>query len=1320
MKKQFKKLLCASLSIAMIAGSIVLPMSASADTTPIFDGDTVLKEWKFDFGAEGATPDDGYTLVTPDTSFVTNKVNGEQYGFLGIGEEDYKLSERYDGWFTQKGQIIELAAGGTSENDAVGVVGAGGEGEYAGKDIFGNKADIYYPTRFALKVPDETYYRVKATVTTLDPTKDATVSLYTERKHPLYTAKTIEAGTTYTETFSVRVTPIYYQKSDPQGVIADEMLTVGVLGENSALVSVEIQQVESFPTLWVLGDSTVTDGKASLPFFLLQNYTGVGTGLSKYLRRDYAVVNEGEGGLNASDSLHYNVVKDRIKAGDYMYVEYGHNHKDDGAAGYKSNLGKYYDTCHSVGAKLLIVSPVQSVNSWNGTKWTDRFGPSTDASTFAGAGRTFVEEKIAAGATDIAFVNLTKTSVAFVDKVTTDHNNEKKAAQFYYWADKSGGTDASHPNDAGADNFAHCFFEAAQEVTDATQAAVIANLIADMTGEEPTPIAEEIMAGKLGGDAWPQYIVPTDEKYPVLIKDITFNDNGTVKQVDVVTRAAEITLSSYGIIIITVYKEDGTEKGKIYAVDQVDNSTGYGSQTIFNFRTEPTGLVLEEGDTYDAIVVEAEDSNEGLKVVEGGKIYSAVYKPTDIAEHLILNEDENSNENFRYFGATYDGETDQLSGKNGWRQIGSAGITSYLNESGDIKYVEFASTGKKGDGGNGSFYYDKALAREIGTTGRYLISADLQYVSGSGMSFNLVNGHSDRVLGGSESQYLFTVGADGKITASGNVEAGIISATSFTNVQAILDMDLGTLEITVSGNDPVTINLANYQTTSLEVKPTKLTQFMFGASSGTAFGTKVANLTVAKMKEKQLPEYTATVAASDDAHGTVSISEAGSAPVESGYTLSYANGKAVVTADKAGSATLIEAKYTGKKLIEVKSTPLTFAAAGTEEVAATEGSKLMLWDSLDGMEPLAAAITAEETDNDDENSITAPLNTVITVKAEAIEGYAFMGWLDEEGKTVSMDATYTFRLRDDIKLTANFVKEPGVEDVVSFALEADKMRINATVAGTVNLNIVDAKDAAGTPLSKVTNADAVWSCDDSAITVTDGVLTIPEGYDAGEAKKTVTVTATLNEDIHATIKLVLYSSKYYEDFSTVASVSEWMTDNSAKTLSEILDTSSDNSFAGMSKVKNGKVFVIGNGSNAAGSNISYERDMALSEHSVLKFGFEIEPHQIRTDGKNAGVNLRFVDTAGATVMDIYVHTGGKNSSFNGTEISGFVNGTAVAVDTELDFNAGTMKYTLTDASGKQLTTGTANITATNLAKMAYTGDWQYGKFAIDNIYADWE
>lgn len=1122
MNKHFKRFISAALSAAVISAGAVFPVLADG-YTPLIDGDNVLNVWKFDFGAEGSTPEDGYTLVTPDVNFVQNTGGEYQYGFLGTDEEDYNLTNRYDGWTTQRGQVIELEAGGPEDADAIGVVGAGGTGENEGKDIFGNQADKYYPVRFALKVPDETYYRIKATVTTLDPTKDATASLYTERKHPLFTEKTIEAGQSITETFSVRVTPIYYEKSQPEGIIPDEMVTVGVLGENAALASVEIQQVESFPTLWVLGDSTVTDGNTTLPYFPLQNYTGVGTGLTKYLRRDMAMVNEGEGGLNAADNYHFNMVKDRIKAGDYMYVEYGHNHKNDGPQGLYNNLGKYYDACNAVGANLIIVSPVQSVNSWNSAeqKWDDRFGGETN---FEGYARKFVEDKIAAGADNIAFVNLTKTSVEFVNKVTADNGNTSDAAKYYYQTAKNGGTDASHPNDLGAENFAYCFFEAAKEITDATQKSVIAPIIENMTSEQPNLVSAEVVAGGLGGSAWPTYIVPSDNKYPVVINDIQFNENGEAIYANVTVQDAQTPLSTYGIIVITVFDSNGYEKGKIYAIDQVDNSTGNGTQEIINFTSD---IKLSESDTYTAQVVQAADTNEGLVPVEGGTIYSAVYRPTDIANHLLVNDrNESGFENFDYYGATYDGATTSLIGNNGWEQVGSAQITSYLDKTNDgTNYVRLTSTGKKADGGNGSFYIAAPLSESIsGADGRYIISADIQYVSGSGMTFNLLTrwGNSvDKITVGME---LFTIGTNGAVSIGGE-EAGSVSAIGFTNVQYVLDTIRGTGTLTVNGADPVTVDIPEYQTDDPNPEFKTYTNFMFGAQNGTAFANNIANMTVAKLKDQTPPEYTVTL---DDSNVNGSVYFNGNEP-DSNAMIKYDGGKAVITSDSALSAVFIEAAYNDDgTLNNVNTTPVEFSEGGSQLVDVAEGSKLMLWSGFENMSPVCDSITAVEQPYKIQSY---PINTVVTIHAKANKGYAFMGWYDGD-TLVSKDTAYTFRLRDDMTLTPRFAVEPEIEDIVNFELKADSNFVKADAGNTVNINIENAVDSYGTPVTKVTNADASWSSSDDNIIVSEnGVITIGEGFTTGSSpEKDVTITAELN-GIRKTCIITLYAYDYYEEMA---------------------------------------------------------------------------------------------------------------------------------------------------------------------------------------------
>ncbi|MCD8390699.1 MAG: hypothetical protein LUD03_02530 [Firmicutes bacterium] len=1359
MRKFLRKALAGAVTLAVAASYAVMPITASADDyAALVDGDTVLNEWKIYFGAEGTTPRGDYadyTLVTP----ARNYTESGDYGFIGTNEDDYKLAgARIDGFVQQEGQVITLEAG------ANGGIGSTGE------DIYENAGDKYYPTRFSMKVTDDTYYRVKATVTTLDSSKSATASLYTERKHPLYTEKTISAGDTVETEFTVRVTPVYYQKSDPQGTIADGVLSVCVLGENTALLSLQIQQVETAPVLWVLGDSTVTDSGGDLPFFPLQNYTGVGTGLTKYLPSTIAMVNEGEGGLNAADSLHFSVVTSRLKEGDYLYVEYGHNHKDDKVAGYLSCIDKYYQACKKVGATLILVGPIDRVqasqydsetNTWSQTLqgyataakayvdlmlWSGEDAAAYYVSTYdnddTSAAEEYLETELAkdktSTITNVAFVDLNAPSLEWYAEQSAsgvlnglEVENNYLLTHFYFQTSKGGGADTTHPNDTGAENLAYLFYKNADTESYPALEPLLANFAEGATHEEPTLVSEDVTTGGLGGTAWPTYIVPTTEKYPVVINDIQFDEDGYAAYAKVTTQAAETELSTYGIIVITVYDEDGNEKGKIYAIDQVDNSTGYGTQEITNFTTDVT---LGETDTYTAVVLQAADTDDGLAVVEDGTVYSAVYTPTDIETYLLMNEDSDGYEDFDYYGATYDGATDELSSYNGWTQIGSAVITSYLNEATDgTKYVELTSTGKKSAGGDGSFYYDRTLDTAIGTTGRYVISADMQFVSGGGLTYNLVTGHgssSSQTLGGSEGIELFEVGESGVVTASG-IEVGTVSATGFTNVKYVLDMDLATATVTVGGGDPVTIALDNYDTTSLDVSPSTITQFMFGGSK-VAFDVKVANLTVAKLKDQKLPTYSATVKSLNEEMGTVSLTyetEETEEEVETQslvslaadedptITLEYKDAEATVPADKACTVTVISATYDDDGALEsVTTTPLTFTEAGSQTVDVTEESKVTVWDSLEGMKPLTV-VTEDSAIQSQTEELT--INTVVTATATANDGYVFMGWYD--GSTlVSSDAEYSFRLRGDTELKASFVKEAGVDDIASFSLSKDLSAIEAATGNQVTMSIEDAQDASGVPISSVTNSDASWSTDTTGITVVDGVVTVTEEYVPASFRDTVTVTATIN-GVSATASVKVYASEYYEDFSEITSVSEWITDSTSSSLGAILDTSSDTaSFAGMTAAGSGKVLVLGSSVNGDNGTFAYNKSLGVSDQTKLYFGFDIEPYQIRSDGKTAAVTLQFVDSSDTAVFTISVNTSGGNSSFNGTAVSGFAAGTVVTVDTVLDFENSTMDYTLTNSAGKVLASGTAELTAANLDRMYFSGTWQYGKFAMDNVYIDYE
>lgn len=1321
MNKNIKKLLCAAVSLAMAAGTIVLPITAAnaEGETPIFEGDTVIKEWKFDFGATGTAAEDGWTAVTPDTHF---DVGTSEYGFVGTKEEDVKLGDRLDGFGTQEmqmenddGKVIKLAAGGSEGlNDGIGSTGA---------DMFDNAGDVYYPARFALKAEDDTYFRVRATVTTLDPSKDAEVSLYTERKHPLFTDTKVAAGETKTVEFSVRPTPIYYQKSNPTGQIKDEMVNVCVLGANSALASLEIQQVEEYPVFWVLGDSTVTDGNCSLPFFRLQNYTGVGTGLTKYLPRSIAMVNEGEGGLNAADSAHFNMVSTRIKAGDYMYVEYGHNHKDDGPEGYLKNLDKYYNACQNAKggpANLILVSPIERINQWDST--TSKYTHSLAG--FADAAKQYVEGKIAAGATNIAYVDLNTYSLDFYNKTVADNGNDKNAIKFYFQTTSGGATDTTHPNDAGAENLAYEFIKAAkarvQETASDAEKAVLNGFLDNITDEQPNLVPESITSKGLGSDAWPKYVVGPEYTYPNDITSVTV-ENGKLKDMTVNVIAG---METYALGVVEIYGADGELKETVTSANNVDNSTGKGSQTVTFADDAPA---LADGDTYKAYTWSAyDDRQELIPEAEGGKRLSSIYTPIPaIKEHLITNEAKTGNEDFNFEGASYDGTSvlgSDANGYNGWSALGSGGKTLTLGENDSFKYTTIQTDGaKNGSANQGSFYISKALEKPIGTSGKYIISADMKYLDGGGMNVKFVDGNTTAEPWGTSELIAFTVAAGGKITANGQ-EAGQLSPVGFGKVTYILDMDYGTATVNVAGYDPVTYSVANYDTTSPEINPEKLSSFMFEATK-VAAGIQVANLTVAELDAGELPDETLTAVASDDERGTVELKlaqvpeESGNTPEDTpeqaslasetelgaNITASYNFGKLDITSDKEAKFVLLDVAYDENNALKtVQATDVEFSSAGSKSYSIEEGHTILLWNSLESMEPIMPAMIAQNHVGE-VKTLTAKMNTVVTATATANQGYVFTAWLDSEtGATISTEREYTFRLRDNVSLVANFAVQQGVEAAADFDITVDKPFVKVGTEEKVTISVDNIVDASGNPVS-YTPEDIKLSASDG-LTIADNVLTIPADFNIGDTdKKDIIVTCTVGE-CEKTVIVSVHSYDVIQTFDDPEDV--W-------------------GFAGAggAVINSEGALQLLDQSNASGSRTSEKTfDESVSASSKVHIMFDWK--SLVESGKGRNSDFRLLDSNDNLIF--LVRGNGNKGLFYSTTTADDTGYTSFAgysqnwysVDLTIDFTAKTLNGSISDAGGnvvKEFKDEPLANSPTNLSKLQAINTYSLAPMAIDNV-----
>jgi lysophospholipase L1-like esterase len=540
-----------------------------------------LKEWKFDFGPANRV-EKGYTNVAAADAYTPQK----GYGFLGLGSNGYKEDNRSDGFVMQEGQEIKLKDVSKPkprdvDDDAVAVTDPG------------------MPIRFAVNVTPNTYYKVKVTLTGADPRKDAVVNLFSEKRHFHLTEKVIPAGTSLTYEFHVNVQDVY---SKVTGTYVDTMLNIAVSGDNAAISSAKIQQIEKGKTLWVLGDSTVNDQLAPLPYFRLQNYSGVGQALSKYAGKDIAVSNHAESGLNAYSSVpHFDQFKERIQPGDTVFFEFGHNHKTDGPTGYYNGISYYYDYVHAKGANFIVVGPIDRHRAYQYEAATNTWTSTLDG--FTTIGKQYVDEKLAAGATDIAFVDLNAPSLAWYTQLCEQLGRKATSTDYYFRGVQGGDVDGTHPNDAGVEHFAKMFFDGAKAIVKANpkaaQAKVLADLLKGVRDEVPYTVPASITnLGPAPNRAYPvPYMVPV--AYPLVIHHVAFDADGKLLSM---SAAKQGDLTSYGRGIVEVYKATGELKGTAYANEQIDN-TIEGTQTV----TFTTDLTLDTNETFKAYIMEFED-----------------------------------------------------------------------------------------------------------------------------------------------------------------------------------------------------------------------------------------------------------------------------------------------------------------------------------------------------------------------------------------------------------------------------------------------------------------------------------------------------------------------------------------------------------------------------------------------------------------------------------------------------------------------------------------------------------------------------------------
>ena len=279
----------------------------------------VGKPMKFDFGT--ANTNSGFTAVTPADVFAREKGYGFDLGFTPKAEDR--------GGNPVKGDFV---------------TGEGG----------------FY---FSVVVPQGNY---DVTVLLGDPAGVSNTTVKAESRRLMLENVVTAEKEQVSRKFTVNVRQAEY----PGGRVGlkdrekpylhwDNKLTLEFNGLRPCVAAIEITPAPTATTVWLLGDSTVTDQ----PF---EPWNSWGQMFPRFFKPGVAIANQAESGESLGSSLSARrvaKVEAEMKKGDYVFIQFGHNDMKskapDALQKFEENLGKLVKTIQGKGGTAVLVTSME-------------------------------------------------------------------------------------------------------------------------------------------------------------------------------------------------------------------------------------------------------------------------------------------------------------------------------------------------------------------------------------------------------------------------------------------------------------------------------------------------------------------------------------------------------------------------------------------------------------------------------------------------------------------------------------------------------------------------------------------------------------------------------------------------------------------------------------------------------------------------------------------------------------------------------------------------------------------------------------------------
>jgi len=222
------------------------------------------------------------------------------------------------------------------------------------------------PFYFSAKVGEGNY---KVTVTFGDAENETQVAVKAELRRLMLEPTDTKKGKFKTATFIVNVRNPQF----PNGIVKlkdreklleawawDERLTLEFNGKRPTVNGVEIDKIDSIPTMFLLGDSTVCDQPG-------EPYASWGQMLTAFFQTNIAIANHAESGESFRSSFgakRLEKVLSLMKSGDYVLIQFAHNDEKEKGEGvgafttFKASILQWAAAIRKKGGNPLLITPM--------------------------------------------------------------------------------------------------------------------------------------------------------------------------------------------------------------------------------------------------------------------------------------------------------------------------------------------------------------------------------------------------------------------------------------------------------------------------------------------------------------------------------------------------------------------------------------------------------------------------------------------------------------------------------------------------------------------------------------------------------------------------------------------------------------------------------------------------------------------------------------------------------------------------------------------------------------------------------------------------